>query len=400
MMLPMWWREFIADLRGSAIALLMVGAYAAASESMTVLLASLERVPLQVETLDETTLRGSDSSGRERTVALAELLAMDRFDAAPRAGRERLVLHVAGGLQLPGVPRAMGEETLAWSSDLLGEVAVPVSLIERVQRGSGRPLQRSAAEDVLQLANGDRVRGAIVVADSNSVSVQTPAGELSVEWGSIVAMSLAAAEGAKETGAPAAYRVTLADGAVWEMQRLSIAAGQVMLTPRYAVVGEEPSRPLALPLAQLVSLERIGGAATWLARLKPASVTATPFLGRGATAPALTVGGPLRLGDGHARTFVRMHPRCRASYAVPAGAQRLHTRVAQQREGVLADATVRILLDGKVAHEQAGVRSTSPGEAMEIALGSAREVALEVDYGENYDVEDAVLWLDPLLLGR
>ena len=82
--------------------------------------------------------------------------------------------------------------------------------------------------------------------------------------------------------------------------------------------------------------------------------------------------------DGAAKTFV-------ARYAIPEGRS-------------VADVTVRIKLDDKIVFERAHVHSGPPSDFVQLPLGGAKSLTLEVDFGETFDVQDDLYWIEPALL--
>ncbi len=81
-------------------------------------------------------------------------------------------------------------------------------------------------------------------------------------------------------------------------------------------------------------------------------------------------------------------PRCKS----------FRTQYAIDGDQPWADVTVRIKLDGKVAYEKTHVTSGVLSDVVNIDLNGAKTLTLEVDYGENYDVQDRLNWIEPALL--
>jgi hypothetical protein len=63
-----------------------------------------------------------------------------------------------------------------------------------------------------------------------------------------------------------------------------------------------------------------------------------------------------------------------------------------------ADCTVRVKLDAKIAFEKQHVTSGVLSDVVKLDLNGAKTLTLEVDYGENYDVQDRLNWIEPAML--
>ena len=60
--------------------------------------------------------------------------------------------------------------------------------------------------------------------------------------------------------------------------------------------------------------------------------------------------------------------------------------------------TARIFLDGQPAWEARNIRAGPPAPPVIIDIAGHKTVTLEVDYGENYDVQDRFNWIEPAVL--
>jgi len=70
------------------------------------------------------------------------------------------------------------------------------------------------------------------------------------------------------------------------------------------------------------------------------------------------------------------------------------------RGGPQAHAVFRVLVDGKVAYESIGRTRGMPPEVVRIELARCRHLALEVDFGKNYDLGDYCAFADARVLRR
>ena len=59
---------------------------------------------------------------------------------------------------------------------------------------------------------------------------------------------------------------------------------------------------------------------------------------------------------------------------------------------------MRIRLDGNVVHEKPHVTAGEMSRVILVPLKSAKTITLEVDFGDNYGVQDKLDWIEPALV--
>jgi hypothetical protein len=133
---------------------------------------------------------------------------------------------------------------------------------------------------------------------------------------------------------------------------------------------------------------------TFLSDLQPARYGFTPMFTKRwdyALDAGLT-GGPLRLAG---RTYARgieMHSQATLTYALDGRFERFVAAVGINDDmGPRGDAVARVRGDGKVLWE-GRVRGGQRPQAVSVELARVRELILEVDYGEDLDLSDQVVW--------
>jgi hypothetical protein len=57
-----------------------------------------------------------------------------------------------------------------------------------------------------------------------------------------------------------------------------------------------------------------------------------------------------------------------------------------------------VKLDDKVVHEQTDFRAGVLAPPLVIDVTGKKQLILEVDYGQNYDVQDRFNWIEPAFL--
>ena len=143
---------------------------------------------------------------------------------------------------------------------------------------------------------------------------------------------------------------------------------------------------------------------SWLSSRPPSENVQTPLLetSRPARMDRTVTGKPIRFGD---RTFARgigVAPFSRITWPLHEATKdyaAFRTQYAIDGTGPYADVTVRIKLDEKVVHEKKNVIVGVLSPVVVIPLDKkGKLLTLEVDFGENYAVQDRLNWIEPALL--
>ena len=350
-----------------------------------------EHVVLSGINNDGVAVRGA-SEGRR--IPMDRLLMLDRVDK-PAAPAAKFVVILSGNDRAAGQPKSISGENLVWETASLGELTLPLRSIVSIVRPGQEPPQPPAqqTEDVATLANGDSVRGIVSGISAASVSVQQPGGDATeVPLDSLARIAFAATAAAPP--APVrGFRVSLADGS-------AITTSSLRLADQTLALSLPDGSNRTIPLPAVVSIEQINGPVVWLSSLKPIEAIQTPFLEL--TWPArmdrAVDGEPIRFGG---RTYSRgigVHSYSRLTFAIDPAARAFRTQYAVAADWTYANVTVRIKLDGKVIHEQVDVRSGTLPPAVLIDLNGQKQLTLEVDYGQDYDVQDRFNWIEPAFL--
>jgi hypothetical protein len=95
---------------------------------------------------------------------------------------------------------------------------------------------------------------------------------------------------------------------------------------------------------------------------------------------------------------IGVHSYSRLVFPIDPTCKAFRTKFAIDGDQPWADVTVRIKLDDRVAMEKPHVTSGTLSDVIKLDLKDARSLTLEVDYGENYDVQDRLNWIEPALL--
>lgn len=146
---------------------------------------------------------------------------------------------------------------------------------------------------------------------------------------------------------------------------------------------------------QVVSIETVNGRFVPLWELTPARVEQVPFFDR--VIPwqvnRSLSGEPLRIGETLYPHGLCLHSRTVLEYELSGRFSRFRSDLGLQNpEGELGAAAVRVVTDGDVLYEAARVTADSETAQLDLDVSGRERLVLEVDFGENHDIGDHVVW--------
>jgi NPCBM/NEW2 domain len=254
------------------------------------------------------------------------------------------------------------------------------------------------AKDRVLLRNGDVLDGLLNALDAKHAEVQLDNKPVEVKIDKLAALALST-DGVDKLKQKSVYaRAVLGDGT-----RVSLASATCdgATLKGTTVFGAN----VCVPLSRLVSLDLLQGAAVYLSELKPAKFEQTSYLGDSMKWPlaadAAVTGRDLRLNGSFYDTGLGMHSRSRATYTLDGKYRRFEALVglddATGREG---SARIRVFADGKPLDLGKNVEVTrkSGPLAVNVRIEGAKELTLEVDFGQLGDVQGHVDWAEARLL--
>lgn len=384
--------HFAVKLITTLMALAPAAAHGASEWTLTTADFEKQRVELR-ELRGETLVVMSLGSERPTEVPLARFLKLERLDATPSAG-DGLTLHLLDGGRLVGVPARVEGDSIIWKTASVGEVPASLRRAVGITR-SGQALPQATEgsnKDRVQLVNGDVVEGILSDASAETLTVQVVGGDpIAVPLTSIAAMSFAAGvreEANREPG----FQVLLTDGSVVRAGGMAVRDDAL----RFELEGSMRE----VPLRAVRSIEQVNGPVTWLSDLPPAQNEQRPFMGQPVPARFNQTldGQPIVISGQRFGKGIAVHSYSRLVYDVSDGFAGFRARYAIEPAQEKANVTVRVLVDGKVVHEAANVTAGAIAPVVEADLQGAKVLTLEVDYGELYDVQDRLIWVEPALL--
>ncbi len=332
-------------------------------------------------------------NGATRTVPWEDFVAIGQSPASPTTQPAGLSLALTNGDRLTGEPAGMSGETLAWTSPDLGKLTLPLRRIEGIYRGAPPSDAAPApAEDQAQLNNGDVVKGIVADLTPQTLTMQVNGQAAQIPLSSLHRLQLAATGEAKPAAARA-LRLTFADGSIFTVSAARSQGKTLQLTL-------DDGAEHRVQAAALVSIEQVNGPVVWLSSLKPAEAVQTPDfdLSWPARMNQSVTGGPIRFGNRTYDQGIGVHAYARLRFDLPPGYRLFRTQYAIDGNGALADVTVRIYLDQKRVYERTGVKAGWLSPVVELPLGQAKTLTLEVDDGANGAVQDRFNWIAPALL--
>ncbi len=396
----------------TTIALLAVCSFARAADDWLLTTIDFQTRRAELKSFDDKQLQ---FAGDQPAVAIDKLLQIRRATTSAPPAANTWMANLAGGDRVVGKPVSTSGEIITWHSQPLGDVKLSMRALTSIERTG--PMKRPAnknepprTEDVVQLANGDAVRGIVSDLSASSVTIQPAAGDpTTLPVDSVIAVYFAAAPSATASQSKRqsrSFQLILSDSSIISCDGPRLNNGQVQASKLLGVqAGDvQAGDAVSIPLGDVYSIEQVNGPVVWLSNVPPTEDIQTSFLDLNwPTKFDRTVdGSPIRLPDRAVARGIGVHAYSRLMFPID-GVTLTTFRTQYAIDGnasasPLADVTVRIKLDGKVVHEQAHWRAGAVSPVVSLPLDSAKSITLEVDYGDNQDVQDRFLWIEPALL--
>lgn len=356
--------------------------------------ASLTTDAQAVSTL--TDLACTDHSGKVISIAWHDVDSVCFTEHSAISAGEKWIVETHSGDRLYGNIVGGDAKLLRFKNQLLGELGLPLKKIAKIKRtaASDRKAQAIGEEDVLELTNGDTLSGAVAKCSTDGVAFFDGKDDRELRWSDVAAIRLAQIN--KQDPMGIHYLVTLNDGS-------RIAASSVQCAGSAATVDTLLDQNVSIRMEQLNSIEPMGGKRTWLSMMAPAEYKATPYFDiRWNYERDLNVlGDPLRA---KGRTYARgigLHSACRISYALSKKHAHFRGLVAMDDSaGTMADAEVRIFVDGKLLKDIEHLTIRSEPKSLDIDISDGKLLTIEIGFGDNGDVQDRVDILNAALIEK
>ena len=337
-----------------------------------------------------------DKDGSESNIAWEDVDVV-RFESQPAPQTAAAwVVSLHSGDRLYGEIIGGDPKNLQLKHVILGKLDVALADTSRVQRvaATGPTEPVAGNEDLLQLTNGDLLRGAVAGCASSGVTFFDGKKDREFRWADIAGMQLAVL--ARPRSAGLRWIVTLTDGTSLVATALQSKDGSISVATGFG-------GKVIAPIGQLVSIEPIGGRRAWLSMMEPVEYKATPYfdIRWGFERDRNVLGGPLRAAGETYTRGVGLHSACRISYALDKRYRRFRAAIAlDDTAGPLGDADVRILLDGQLLEDLEHVRKKDAPRPVDVDVTGGEVLTIEVGFGDGGDVQDRVNLLNPALIAK
>jgi hypothetical protein len=412
-------RKFLTPLTTLSLCL-ACSSLCAAQQDWLLSTADFQTESVSLKSIDEKGVHvAASGQSLERVVTPEAFLQIDRTGGAGLAEKSpsKFMLELVTGDRVGGEPLKAENDRLAWRNAAVGVLTIPLTQLAAITKanqnaGAPNPVDSiKRTEDVVTLANGDAVRGIVVSIAADHVQVKSGGPDdapVTVPLDNVVSIHFASAGPAATNPAGSnmvrAYRVRLQDGSSLVGSSLSLSGDKVSFV---IGTGGTADKSLGQPieLASVAGIEQVNGPVSWLTSRRPSEDVQIPFVGTSeqfnwkTRTDADVTGQPIVVGGQVFKRGIGVHSYSRLVYALDGKYKAFRTRHGINDNLVRADVTVRIRVDDKLVHEQKNVRPgvLSPVVTVELPA-SAKQLVLEVDYGEGIDVEDRLNWIEPALL--
>ncbi|MCU0862703.1 MAG: NPCBM/NEW2 domain-containing protein [Planctomycetes bacterium] len=319
-----------------------------------------------------------------------------------RSGLELPIVRVGGRAAADGKPALVAVETAGGI-----RFEVPLGNVRAIRHGGAdRPepalfradLQKpSPNDDLVYVIKGDKAqRSSVAVTALTDTGVDfLLRGDLyDFELAGLCAIVFGANTGLAPDRQPMPRtRLELTSGEVLDGRLLELAAGGARLRLDEGV-------ELMVPIAKLLRLGVTSDRLAWLSELTP-NVEQTPAfdriwpwtVDRSLAGPGFKIAG---------RTFQRgigMVPRTRLTYDLGGRFDVFEAAIGiDDRGGPDAHALLRVFVDGKLAFESQPCTRGLPAQVLRVPLQKAKSLAIEADFGQNFDLGDHCVFADARVL--
>lgn len=252
-----------------------------------------------------------------------------------------------------------------------------------------------SGEDVVLLANGDRVKGEFERLDGAFVQLKSPSGLLKVDRSRVQAIrinpdltSTPKVEGRRQV-------ITLRDGS-------RFTAKSVQLLDRELKCATFSKQDFLIPVADCQSCHVYGARVFPLSDREPAETLFAPYLSSqwSMMKNANVLRGPLALRGTTYSTGLGVHSRSSVTYQLDPQDREFRAIVGiDDSAGGKGSVRFSVELDGKRVWDSPELTGKSqPLSIRPISLAGAKKLTLIVDFGANADIADYADWCDAIVI--
>lgn len=344
----------------------------------------------------------SDAQKVDRAVQPGQFVA----PAAPATQTPKAEAYLADSSRLSGELVEMNAESVTLRTGWKADVAVPLVRVKGIWFGNSPPtgaraefdkqLADPVGDDVLFLVAPDKstaqIHGSVLGISAGKLNVRFEGADRAVKQERVLGVVFAAHANLPAVTTP--HQVFLfASGDTLAGRWLALDGGNI----EFETLWQSRVKAAAADLAEIRSR---GGRLTSLCDLEPVSVEEVPYFGRvihwrrdqGFDGTAATLKGkrPAR--------WLAMHSHSVLTYALDGQFDKFKATVGfDDSAGNRGRALCRVLVDGREQFLQKDFRSDQDPQEIELSVAGAKQISLEVGFGEDQDVGDRIIWAEPRL---
>ena len=305
--------------------------------------------------------------------------------------------------RLHGDLARLSAEALALATDWKQEIEIPLLRVTGIWFGKSvgraefdKQMAAPAGDDTVLLNASDgtlaQIQCSVLGFAEEKLNVRYDGADRSIKEDRLLGIVLAAHPEVAANSAP--FQVfTLASGdSIWG----TLAA----INDQDVEIDSLWQSRVKLPAGGLADIRFRNGKLTFLSDLEPIAVEETAYFGR-----VIHWRRDLGFDDTPAKVKGRQVTRCLAmhsrsvlTFALDGQYEKFKTRLGfDDSAGNRGQAACRVLVDGREALANKNLRSTDDAVEVEVSVRGAKQLALEVDFGEGEDVGDRIIWAEPRL---
>lgn len=337
-----------------------------------------------------------------------DLLSIEVHPVDSRPSRQPALL-LPGDEVLHGELVSVGEEEIELKNDLFGTANIPLSAVEGFllgERVSGqakdqlieriRSLPRTA--DAILLVNGDVLEGTITTFGPDEWAIDLNGRDQPVESALLRGVALDKNLVEYKPTSDFHARVTLTDGSVIAAKSLRVEGDEcdieMVAGPTLRVSWSGGIGPA------IVRVDYRNGRVLYLSDATPMETEVVPFLDDRVDpkSDANANGRPLRLAGQRYEKGIGMRSATRMDFDAEGFSRFLATIGIDDSAGDEASVEFLVFLDGQPAFRSQEMTTRSEPQTIDLPLGDAQVVSLEVNYAKRGDVQDLADWCDARLV--
>lgn len=351
-------------------------------QRFTVLMRSLEALPVRLAEINENAVHVWDEAGELKRIARKDVLGLISDEVFIQRDPDTGEAVLADGQRLPGtsIQRSVeNDDALLWLHQRLRQVMIPIDSLRTARFQPGAPLPEPGVADVLRLTNGDRIEG-FITGIGEAISLDVNGTEASVPLdrvASIRLVAIGAAERASES-----LRIWLTDGTVMDVRAIGLGEDGVVRV----------EQPLLAPeiTQQFHGLRDVAGILFDPEVLIPLASLDAPSISGPPT--RYTTPAPVLLDDvaplGLAR--LQLNGPLTARWRIPPGVTAFAAEAILPREAFRWGHCEVIVLDDDREVFRATLSRTTPRVKIQVPLAGS-ELTIRIDEGEYGPIQDRIV---------